>query len=234
MISLHRIALLIGIALTATAHAEMPKTNPDLTQDDEVDRSMTYNLGSTGLRGWIYTRAANLRDSQEGLTTTVSRQILVTHVGEKSPADGVMQVDDIILGVGGKPFNNDARKLFAAAITEAEKTENGGVLKLTRWRAGVTEEAQLKLRVMGSYSATAPYNCPKSKLIFEEACKVLEKEPIKGDIWGAVNSLALLSTGKPEYMPKVKEYAQLIAPIAEKIQLKDAVGQVIWEGCRHR
>ena len=229
MLSLRRIALLIGIAFTTTAHAEMPKTNPDLTVDSKVDRSMTYNLGSTGLRGWIYTRAANFRDSQEGLTTTVSRQILVTHVGEKSPADGVMQVDDIILGVGGKPFNDDARKLFAAAITEAEKTENGGVLKLTRWRAGVTEEVQLKLRVMGSYSATAPYNCPKSKLIFDEACKVLEKEPINGDLWGAINCLALMSTGNPEYMPKVKEYAHKIAPLAEKIELKDAVGMVIWD-----
>ena len=67
--------------------AEPPKTPPDLTQDRSVDRKLTYNLGSTGLRGWIYTRPANFRESQEGRTTTLSRQILVTHVGEKSPAD---------------------------------------------------------------------------------------------------------------------------------------------------
>ncbi len=229
MLFLRRIALFIGLAVAAAAHAEMPKTNPDLTQDSKVDRELTYNLGSTGLRGWIYTRAANFRDSQEGRTTTVSRQILVTHVGANSPADGVMQVDDILLGVGGKPFSDDARKTFGAAITEAEKTENGGILKLTRWRAGAVEDVQLKLRVMGSYSATAPYNCPKSKRIFEEACKVLEKEPIKGDIWGAINCLALLSTGKPEYLPKITDYAHQIAPLAAKLELKDAVGMVIWD-----
>ena len=53
--------------------AEPPKTPPDLT----VDRKLTYNLGPTGLRGWIYTRAADFRESQQGRTTTASRQILV-------------------------------------------------------------------------------------------------------------------------------------------------------------
>jgi hypothetical protein len=61
-----------------------------------------------------------------------------------------MQVDDVILGVGGKPFTDDARKSIAIAIQAAEKVENGGILKLTRWRDGKTEEVQLKLRVMGN------------------------------------------------------------------------------------
>ena len=84
----------------------------------------------------------------------------------------------MILGVNGKPFDDDARKAFGRAITEAEKSENKGVLKLIRFRDGKTENVQLKLRVMGSYSATAPYDCPKSKLILAEACKALEKEPM--------------------------------------------------------
>ena len=33
--------------------AEPSKTPPDLTQDRAVDRERTYNLGATGLRGWI-------------------------------------------------------------------------------------------------------------------------------------------------------------------------------------
>ena len=109
--------------------AEPPKTPPDLTQDRSVDRERTYNLGPTGLRGWIHTRPANFRESQQGRTTTASRQILVTHVGKDSPADGVMKVDDVILGVGGKLFSDDARQTFGRAISEAEKT---GVMKLTR------------------------------------------------------------------------------------------------------
>ena len=128
--------------------AEPPKTPPDLTATNWADRKLTYNLGATGLRGWIYTKPANFFESQQGRTTTASRQILVTHVGEKSPADGVMRVDDVILGAGGKLFTDDARKTIALAIQDAEKSASGGVLKLTCWRAGQTNEVRLKVRVM--------------------------------------------------------------------------------------
>ena len=43
-----------------------------------------------------------------------------------------MQVDDVILGAGGKLFTDDARKSIALAIQEAEKEANGGILKLNR------------------------------------------------------------------------------------------------------
>ena len=207
-----RVGLLaISLLTTGALAKELPKTPPDLTQriDDEVvDRKQTYNLGATGLRGWIYTRPATYLDSLQGRTTAASRQILVTHVGDKSPADGVMQVDDIILGVGGRPFADDARKSIAMAIQEAEKDVNKGALKLTRWRGGKVEEVQLKLAVIGTYAETAPFNCPKSKRIFDDACKVLEKEELRGDLWGAINGLALLSTGKTEYLPKLQAFAR--------------------------
>lgn len=218
--------LLIGL-LSAASAAEPTKTPPDLTVTNWSDRKLTYNLGATGMRGWIYTKAANFFESQQGRTTTASRQILVTHVGEKTPADGVMRVDDVIVGVGGQLFTNDARKSFARSIQEAEMESNGGVLKLTRWRAGQTNEVQLKLRVMGTYSDTAPYNCPKSKLVFEDACKVLEKESLTDDLWGAVNCLALLATGNPDYLPRVQAYARKIAPPTLKLTLKS--GMVTWD-----
>ena len=206
-------ALVVAIALVTGGALAAPPAPPDLTQSSTVDRTLTYNLGATGLRGWIYTRPADFFESVQGRTTTASRQILVTHVGEKSPADGVMKVDDVILGAGGKLFTDDARKSIAVAIQEAEKAANGGVLRLTRWRAGKTAEVQLKLRVMGTYSDTAPYNCPKSKRIFEDACRVLEKEPLNEDIWGAVNGLALMATGNPDYLPRVREFARKMAQI---------------------
>ena len=187
------IVLLLAMGRNSPA-AQAP---PDLTHDRHVDRERTYNLGATGMRGWIYTRPANFFESCQGRTTTASRQILVTHVGKNSPADGRMQVDDVILGVGGKPFTDDARKSIALAIQEAEKAENGGLFKLNRWRGGKTEEVQLKLRVMGTYSDTAPYDCPKSKRILDEACKALEKEPLEENLWGAINCLALMASGKP-------------------------------------
>ena len=112
------------------------------------------------------------------------------------------------------------------AIQEAEKESNGGILKLTRWRAGKTEEVQLKLRVMGTYSDTAPYDCPKSKRIFDEACKVLEKEPLHEGIWGAVNGLALMATGNPDYLPRVREFARKMAPQTLKLELTGRHGDM--------
>ena len=200
---------------------------PDLTQSNTVNRAGTYNLGPTGLRGWIYTRAASNLDAAQGRTTTASRQILVTHVGTNSPASGVIKVNDVILGVGGTLFTDDARKSFGKAITEAEKPENKGVLKLLRFRDGKTESVELKLRVMGSYSATAPYDCPKSRLILAEACKALEKEPLAQNLWGAISGLALLATGNPDYLPKVQAFARAIGPATLKLELKE--GMVAWD-----
>ncbi len=201
---------------------------PDLTKGETtgVNRNGTYNLGATGLRGWIYLKPATHFDGLQGRTTAASRQILVTHVGAKSPADGVLKVDDVILGVGGKLFTDDARRSIAAAIQEAEKESNNGILKLTMWRAGKTEEVELKLRVMGTYSDTAPYNCPKSKRIFDEACKVLEKEPLPENWHGMVNGLALMATGKAEYLPRVREFARKIGP--PYLKLKSG-GMGTWE-----
>ena len=226
-------ALVITIALSlvfggqqALAQPKNP-VPPDLTKDKPADIKLTYNLGATGLRGWIYTKPANFFESQQGRTTTFSRQILVTHVGAKSPADGVIKIDDVILGVADKPFADDARKSIALAIADAEKETNQGKLNLLVWRQGKTEKVQLKLRVMGSYSATAPFNCPKSKLIFDEACKVLENEPLRDDMWGAVNGLALMATGNPEYLPRVKALAHKIGPKSLKLELKD--GMFMWD-----
>ena len=220
---------LMALTMLISRSVSGGESPPDLIQGETkgVDRKQTYNLGATGLRGWIYSKPATHFDGLQGRTTALSRQILVTHVGVKSPADGVMQVDDVILGVGGKPFSDDARKSIAAAIQEAEKESNGGVLKLTRWRAGKTEEVQLKLRVMGTYGETAPYDCPKSKKIFEEACKALEKEPLVENWHGAISGLALLATGKPEYLPRLQEFARKIGPKTLKLELKP--GMVTWE-----
>lgn len=220
------IVILLAMARNVPS-AEPPRVPPDLTQDRHIDRERTYNLGASGMRGWIYTRPANFFESCQGRTTTASRQILVTHVGRNSPADGVMQVDDVILGVGGKPFTDDARKRIAVAIQDAEKAENGSILKLTRWRDGKTEDVQLKLRVMGTYSDTAPYDCLKSKRILDEACKALEKEPLEQNLWGAINCLALMASGKPEYMPRVRQFAHTMAPADLKLELRD--GMVTWE-----
>jgi len=199
---------LIGLAGSLAA-AKPVSEPPDLTRSNAVDRTRTYNLGPTGLRGWIFTAPETYLDSVQGRTTARSRQILVTHVGTNSPAFGVVKVNDVILGVDGELFRDDARKSFGRAITEAEKT---GVMRLTLFRAGTTNEARLNLRVLGAYSATAPYNCPKSKLILAEAYRVLEKEPLQKNWCGAISGLALLAAGDSSVAPKVRDFARSIQP----------------------
>ena len=82
-------------------------------------------------------------------------------------------VGDVILGVGGKPFSYDPRTEFGKAITTAESAAGGGKLTVTRWRAGKSGGGRRQTPRLGSYSATAPYDCPKSKRILEQGCKAL-------------------------------------------------------------
>ena len=141
---------------------------PDFTKGDTVpkDGPHDWTLGPTGARGWIYTANGHSADA---------RQILVTAVAKGSPAAAVLSVGDVVLGVEGKSFSGDARIQFAQAIGAAESEQGGGKLRLLRWRAGKSEEVVVPLPVLGSYSVTAPYDCAKSKRIFELGCASLAR-----------------------------------------------------------
>jgi hypothetical protein len=179
------VVLFGGVGVSEAARGKPPV--PDLTKGGQKDSKHDWNLGPTGLRGWIWGWK---------LETTDSRQVLVTKVDAGSPADGVFQVGDVILGVGGKPFADDARKSFGRAITEAEKRESKGVLKLIRWRKGTRANVQIKLAVLGSYSDTSPFGCPKSRKILNAACRRIARR-LKGGIDGKINALALRPPGRP-------------------------------------
>jgi len=176
---------------------------PDLTRGGTKDDNHDWNLGPTGIRGWVYGCKGHTADA---------RQILVTAVAKGSPADGILNSGDVILGVGGENFSGDARIQFANAITAAEQQKNGGLLRLIRWREGKTEEVRLKLAVMGGYSMTAPYDCPKSKKIFELGCRTIAQKGLeKVSIPTSLNALALLASGNKEYQPLIDGYARQVA-----------------------
>ena len=88
---------------------------------------------------------------------------------------------------------------------------------LTRWRDVFCSSLSIAFMATPLLSSeppkTAPYDFPKSALIFADACKVLEKERLEASWNGAVNGLALLATGNAGYLPKVKE---LIAALNEQ------------------
>jgi len=218
-------AFVIGFAGVAQAYS--PK--PDLTATGVIAAlktdpnsaplyGETYNLGATGLRGWIYIDKNNV--GEEGLQTAQSRQILVTVAS--SPGSAVLAVDDVILGAvagdsGDVPlFSVDCRKSFALAIGDAEGTGEG-LLRVKRWRAGSTTNVNISMTILGNYAATVPYNCPKSAVILANAIARLDQENLSG--WsGAAQGLALLAAVKPEdanylsMQAKVRTFARSLAP----------------------
>jgi hypothetical protein len=177
---------------------------PDFTRGDKIPEGAKHdwNLGATGLRGWIFC---------DQLVTSDARQIAVTQVEKGSPAEGVLAIGDVILGVGGKPFSHDPRTELGKALTLAESEAGQGQLTLTRWRAGSSEEVALKLPVLGTYSATAPFDCLKSKRILEEGCRALARrmdDPSYARSLDAIprslNALALLASGDTHHLPLIR------------------------------
>lgn len=214
-ISIKSLTSLVAAALWAlpgSLLAADPKgnpANPDFTQGDAIPAGAKHdwNLGPTGLRGWMFC---------DRMVTTDARQIFITQVEKGSPADGLFLVGDVILGVGGKPFSYDPRTEFGKAVTMAESEGGGGKLAVTRWRTGKVEEVVVALPVLGSYGATAPYDCPKSKRILEQGCQVLAEKVAKSPhpedpIVRSLSALALLASGDPEYLPLVRKEAQWAA-----------------------
>jgi hypothetical protein len=198
--------------LAVPSGAAAPASNalpPDFSRGDKIPEGVAHdwNLGATGARGWMFC---------DRLVTTDARQIYVTTVEDNSPAAGILAVGDVILGVGGTLFSYDPRTELGKALTIAESEVGGGSLSLTRWRAGRTENVVVRLPVLGTYSATAPYDCAKSQRILEQGCKTLA-ERIADPTYRAnaiprcLNALALLASGQDEYLPLVKREAQWAA-----------------------
>jgi hypothetical protein len=207
------LALLAAPASAVAAAKSQPLTIPDFTKGDAIPAKAKHdwNLGPTGLRGWMFC---------DQMVTTDARQIAITKVEKGSPAESVFLVGDVILGVGGKPFSYDPRTEFGKAITTAESEAGGGRLSISRWRAGKVDQVVLRLPVLGSYGATAPYDCPKSKRILDQGCKALAEKVAKSaqqddPIVRSLNALALLASGDPAYLPLVKKEAQWAAGFSE-------------------
>ncbi len=226
-------ALLVDLPGTAVAYSP----NPDLTAAGAIAAlksdpnayppySSTYNLGATGLRGWIYIGGGSGAD---GLQTSQSRQILVTVAS--APGSAALAVDDVILGAmaassGTVPLfadsGSDCRKAFGAALTAAERT-GGGSLRVKRWRAGATTDVNIPVTILGDYTATAPYACPKSTLILANARtdlvgRLLADPNFLTSNWsGAISGLALLAgvaPGDPDYaavQSRLQTFARALA-----------------------
>ncbi len=143
-----------------------------------------HHLGPTGLFG-----------------VTSTKDIKVTRVVDGSPAAGKIKVGDIITAAGESTFNGQTRQQLAAAIDQAQTKKANGTLVLTL-KGG--KKVDLKLRVLGSYSATAPYNCPTSDALITQTADALVKSKKFGRRGMNIGLLGLLATGEEKYIDVVK------------------------------
>ncbi len=184
---------------------------PDFTKGDPIpaEAKHDWNLGPTGLRGWMFC---------DKMVTTDARQVAITAVEKGSPADGLIAIGDVLLGVDGRLFTHDPRTELGRAITEAETEFGGGRLALTRWRAGKVQDINVVLPLLGSFSATAPYDCPKSQRILALGLKALatrmsgpDYQEKENTIPRSLNAIALLAGGDSSHSSLVKREAQWAA-----------------------
>ena len=142
-----------------------------------------HHLGPTGLFG-----------------VTSPTDIKITKVQKGSPADEKIKVGDVIVGAGGAAFKESTRRQLADAIDLAETAKAKGVLTLTV-KGG--KKVDLQLKVLGAYSKTAPYNCPKTDAIITQTADYLVKTEKFGRL--KIGLLGLLATGEQKYIDVVKK-----------------------------
>lgn len=133
-------------------------------------------------------------------------EITVDKAEPGSPADGKLKKDDVIVAINGNPVSRNPgefREQLTQAVMAAESTDGKMVLKLSDKR-----EVVLKLSALGSYSPTAPYNCPKTEKIITGAADALVKRLSKAKKGGSatqVELLGLMATGEKKYIDVVGE-----------------------------
>ncbi len=211
------VILLAAMTMCPIGRAQEPPQAPDLTTGGRPDRTHDWNLGPTGARGWM---------SSWRLETRHARQILITVVDPGSPADGVLRKGDVVLGIGDRPFDDDARKMFGRAIDAAE-ARSDGALRLLRFRNGTKDVVTLKLAPLGGAAATAPYDCPKSARLLEAAVAHIARRGLGGGVQGDVDALALLAAGRPEHAERLRTYAAKSAVHA--LKHREPTGMPAWD-----
>lgn len=168
-----------------------------------------HHLGPTGLFG-----------------VTSPTDIKITKVQPGSPADGKLKVGDVIVAAGAAPFKDNTRRQLADAIDRAETEEARGILTVTR-KDGAKVDLQLK--VLGTYSDTAPYHCPKTDAIITQTADGLVKSRNFSAHGLPIGLLGLLATGEPKYLEVVKRELHSAPWAKPELALTlDKYGTVAW------
>ena len=230
--------ILLGLSASLTAAVDYSKDGQPWSQradagpDAEVP-GWFYNLGITGMRAQ--------------LVANEPKTLLIKYTFAKTPASGLVEIGDVITGVGGKPFVNEHRNgygmtvfgadgpiaEFADALESCQSAAGKGKLKLTLRRGAATKEITLDVGLKnGSYAATFPDKCAKSDRIITELLQYLvDHQEANGSFGYAVQNtfapLALLANGDKRYLPAIERCARLLAN-STKANDPDATGLINW------
>ena len=120
-----------------------------------------------------------------------------------SPADGTLFPGDVIYSANGTMLGDQPWIVMANAITESETRQGRGKLVLGVRRGTENIDVELTLPVMGTYSSTSPYDCPKTERILEDLEEWITsgaaREDRRPDFLGT-DTLFMLATGNPELL----------------------------------
>lgn len=209
--------LLLALALLAISNGSLSaieKNNRDRWEKptnagpDKDVPGYLINLGPTGARAILE-----------------SKSFTVKYIFNDSPADGQLLLDDVITGVNDNPFNvehtfgHHLTRMkefpeigyegplmdFGNAIEASEGKDGQLTLSVTRKNKQI--DVLIRLKAIGKFSKTYPFNCRKSALLAKGAMEYLSNSDyINHEQCHAkcMSGLALLAAGE---LDKVKQLA---------------------------
>lgn len=190
------------------------------TEDAEMQKAlgkipMYINLGPTGIRA--------------RLNPDKPKQFIVKYVfqDKDSPAKGLINIGDIIVGANGNKFKTahrfgrnlpggggwDGPMMELAGHIEDSQGKDGK-LELIVWPNGESQNKKnvtIPLKASGRFAKTFPYNCERSEIMLEELCDfIVKKYNESRNHFGRPHAhahqlLALMASGNPKYKRIIKE-----------------------------
>lgn len=176
-------------------------TKPCTNGPDAEVPGFLVNMGPTGARGILKVQS-----------------YVVKYIFPKSPAVGVLELDDEVISANGKKFSKHTFGGGAHGIEgplqdlglaiEDSEGENG-ILSLTVIRGGKDLTVDIPLEKLGRFTDTFPVNCAKTALLRDRAYQYLIDHPGEVSSQGrCAATLAFLSSDEPKILAAGKRMAK--------------------------
>ena len=198
----------LSTASITSSHAIKDEENqgrwekPAKTGPDKEVPGFLVNMGPTGARGILK-----------------KNSYIVKYIFKKSPAHGLLKLDDEVYGANGKKFNshtfdgpNINRGLegplqdLGLAIEDSEGED--GILELMVQRGAEKLTVKIQLEKLGRFADSFPVDCQKTKILQERALQYLTDNPGEIDSQGrCIATLALISSDERKFASEGKKRA---------------------------